>query len=115
MNTVTFDTHAAVRELRAAGFTEQQAEALVRVIARAVGAPVTKTDLDTAVKDPPPGAFISQDFWTSPTLDDLAKAQNVGPLDADALFGTWPGDDDDGFEEAIDELRRSGLKKDVRS
>ena len=56
MNTVTFDTHAAVRELRAADFTEQQAEALVRVIAHAVGAPVTKTDLDAAVKDPPPGA-----------------------------------------------------------
>ena len=111
MSAVTFDAHAAVRELRAADFTEQQAEALVRVIARAV----TKTDFGATVKDPPPGAFISQDFWTSPTLDDLAKAQNVGPLDADALFGTWPGDDDDGFEEAIDELRRSGLKKDVQS
>lgn len=80
------------------------------MIARAVGAPVTKTDRGAAVEDSPPGAF-----WTSPTLDDLAKAQDVGPLDVDALFGTWPGDDGDGFEEAIDELRRSGLKKDVRS
>ena len=80
------------------------------MLAHAVGEPVKKTDLVAAVKDPPPGAF-----WTSPTLDDLAKAQNVGPLDADALFGTWPGDDDDGFEEAIDELRRSGLKEERRS
>lgn len=47
MNTVTFDTHAAVRELRAAGFTEQQAEVLVRV----VGGPVTKTDFGAAVTD----------------------------------------------------------------
>ena len=49
------------------------------------------------------------DFWTSPTLDGLAKAQNVGPLDTAALRGTWPGEDDDGFEEAIDELRHGGL------
>ena len=47
----TFDTHAAVRELRAADFTEQQAEALVRVLAHAVGEPVAKTDFDAAVKD----------------------------------------------------------------
>ena len=54
---------------------------------------------------------ISHDFWTSPTLDELAKAQNVGPLDTAALRGTWPGEDDDGFEEAIDELRHAGLEK----
>lgn len=54
---------------------------------------------------------ISHDFWTSPTLDELAKAQNVGPLDTAALRGTWPGDDDDGFEETIDELRHAGLEK----
>ena len=51
MNAVTFDTHAAVRELRAADLTEQQAEALVRVLAHAVGAPVTKADFDPAFKD----------------------------------------------------------------
>jgi len=26
-------------------------------------------------------------------------------MDVRALFGTWPGEVDDGFEEAIDELR----------
>ena len=61
----------------------------------------------------PHGGAIPLDFWTSPTLEELAKAQNVGPLDAGALVGTWPGEDDDGFEEAIDELRTGGLKKDV--
>ena len=72
-------------------------------------------DHDDDARDPlSQGGSVSQDFWTSPTLDDLAKAQNVGPLDVSAISGTWPGDEDDGFEEAIDELRRSRLK-DVRS
>lgn len=54
---------------------------------------------------------ISHDFWKSPTLDQLATAQNVGPLDAAALRGTWPGVDDDGFEDAIDEMRHAGPEK----
>lgn len=54
---------------------------------------------------------MSLDFWTSPTLDELATAQNVGPLDTAALRGTWPGEDDDGFEDAIDELRHAGLAR----
>ena len=45
-------------------------------------------------------------FWDSPTLEQLARAQNVKPMtDVEALFGTWPGDEDDGFEAAVDELR----------
>ncbi len=54
----------------------------------------------------PQGTPISRDFWESPTLDELAESQNVKPMgDVRALFGTWPGEEDDGFEEAIDELR----------
>ena len=46
------------------------------------------------------------DFWESPALEELAQAQHVRPmLDVRALFGTWPGEDDDGFERTIDELR----------
>ncbi|MGI6353963.1 MAG: hypothetical protein GX937_03970 [Lentisphaerae bacterium] len=46
------------------------------------------------------------DFWESPSLEELALRQNVQPLaNVRALFGTWPGDDDDGFEASIDELR----------
>jgi len=46
------------------------------------------------------------DFWKSPTLDELAQAQNVRPMmDVTALYGTWPGEMDDGFEDAIDDLR----------
>ena len=46
------------------------------------------------------------DFWESPTLDELAQIQNIQPApNVLALFGTWPGDDDDGFESAVDNLR----------
>ena len=35
------------------------------------------------------------------------RPQNMEPIeDISALYGTWPGEVDDGFEEAIDELRR---------
>ena len=58
---------------------------------------------DTSAKSP-----VRQDgpdpdiFWDSPTLEELAHAQKVQPMtDVQALFGTWPGDEDDGFEEAV--------------
>ena len=58
----------------------------------------------------------SQTFWESPSLEDLAHSQNIQPLaDVRALFGTWPGEVDDGFEEAIDELRHPNLRQDGRS
>ncbi len=47
-----------------------------------------------------------QSFWESPTIDELAESQNVKPMkDVRTLFGTWPGEEDDGFEESINELR----------
>lgn len=50
----------------------------------------------------------SYTFWDSPTLEDLANEQCVEPLTNIAvLVGTWPGDNDDGFEAAVDELRHS--------
>lgn len=58
----------------------------------------------------PQGTPIALDFWESPTLDELALAQNVRPMaDVRALFGTWPGEINDGFEETIDELRHSHI------
>ena len=44
MNVVTFDTHAAVRKLRAADLSEQQAEVLVGVFSHVVGESATRTD-----------------------------------------------------------------------
>ena len=52
---------------------------------------------------------VSGNFWKSPTLEELARAQNVQPVtDVQALFGTWPGEESDGFEAAVDELRHPG-------
>jgi hypothetical protein len=46
MDTVTFDTQSAVDELKAAGFTEAQAKANVRVVRLAIeGGVATKADL----------------------------------------------------------------------
>jgi hypothetical protein len=60
----------------------------------------------------PQGTPISRSFWDSPSLDELAQTQNVRPLaDIRTLFGTWPGDINDGFEDAVDELRHSSLIK----
>ena len=57
-----------------------------------------------------------QSFWESPSLEHLAHSQNVEPVaDIRALFGTWPGEEDDGFEAAVDELRHPDSKRDVRS
>lgn len=50
----------------------------------------------------------SYTFWDSPSLEDLADEQCVEPVtNVEVLFGTWPGEKDDGFEAAIDELRHS--------
>ena len=59
---------------------------------------------------------FSQNFWESPSLEELAKAQGVKPMeDVRDLFGTWPGEEDDGFEAAVDELRHPGRKGSDRS
>jgi hypothetical protein len=64
----------------------------------------------------PQGTSLSRDFWESPTLDELAQSQNVRPMpDVRALFGTWPGDMDDDFEMAIDDLRHSRVGRDSLS
>jgi hypothetical protein len=54
---------------------------------------------------PPPG-----DFWQALSLDELAESQAAVPLqDVSVLFGTWPGDIDDGFEELISNLRKQNM------
>lgn len=58
----------------------------------------------------PKGTPISRDFWESPSLDELARAQNVRPVtDVESLLGGWPGDADDGFEEEILKIRHLGI------
>lgn len=54
----------------------------------------------------PQGTPVGRDFWESPTLDELAEAQSVRPMaNVRALFGTWPGEINDCFEDDIDDLR----------
>jgi len=48
------------------------------------------------------------DFWESPSLEELAVSQGVKPItDVNIIAGTWPGEDDDGFEEDILALRKA--------
>lgn len=47
MSAITFDTHEFVGKLRAAGFDEKQAEAVVRVVAEAQSHLVTREHFDT--------------------------------------------------------------------
>ena len=57
---------------------------------------------------PKPKVF-PQNFRHSYTLDEPAAMQNVEPIkDVKSLLGGWPGDVNDGFEEAIIELRKNG-------
>ena len=48
MTSATFDTHAAVKKLQAAGFSEQQAETQIAVLADAVVGAGTATRQDIA-------------------------------------------------------------------
>lgn len=45
-------------------------------------------------------------FWEHHTLDKLAELQQVKPVyDVGELYGSWPGEVDDGFEFVIEKLR----------
>jgi len=57
----------------------------------------------------------SQTFSGNLPLWKNWRAQNVQPLtDVQILFGTWPGDEDDGFEEAVYDLRHAASANDGR-
>jgi len=63
----------------------------------------------------PVGTPIPTDFWTSLTIEELAQAQSVEPLaDVTCLFGTWPGDESDAFEDSIRALRDESLAEESR-
>ncbi|MCH8120173.1 MAG: hypothetical protein IIC00_10660 [Planctomycetes bacterium] len=60
----------------------------------------------------PRGTPLPTDFWQSPTIEELAASQGVNPMaDVRALFGTWPGEDDDGFEDSIHQLREQSITR----
>lgn len=58
----------------------------------------------------PLGTPLPNDFWETPSLDELAESQATAPLrDVTLLFGTWPGELDDGFEAMINDLRKRNI------
>ena len=66
---------------------------------------------DQATEILPSGAPLPSDFWQAMSFEELAAAQGVGPLtNIDALIGTWPGDVNDGFEEAVHKLRQASRR-----
>lgn len=71
--------------------------------------PLLKIRIDgRAVNSLSQGTPISRNFWESPTLDELARSQNVQVMrNVQGLLGTWPGEVNDGFEEAIEALRHA--------
>ncbi len=72
MTTITFDTLALVDKLKTAGFAQEQAEAVVRVISEAQDSLVTKSDLNSALETA-----------LAPVKIDLAV------LKAEATFNKW--------------------------
>ena len=64
----------------------------------------------------PQGAPLPMDFWRSLSLGELAESQGVNPMqDVKVLFGTWPGEENDGFEDDIQALRQMSLAGGGRS
>jgi hypothetical protein len=63
----------------------------------------------------PQGSDLPIDFWESPSLDTLAAMQGVKPIqDVTKLYGSWPGEKEDGFETLIDDLRKSNIHGEVK-
>ena len=64
-----------------------------------------------ARSDSPPGKRkLSNRSPRSLTFEEIARQQGVGPVeDPSELVGGWPGDIDDGFEEALLARRQQRL------
>ncbi|WJI23523.1 hypothetical protein MZ909_09895 [Thermosynechococcus sp. B0] len=67
-------------------------------------------ELTEAIEEIPLAPAEVYDFWTSRTLEELAQMQGVQPVaNLATLYGTWPGERNDGFEEFIQELRQGNV------
>jgi hypothetical protein len=63
----------------------------------------------------PQGTPLPASFWQSLSIEELAQMQGVKPIDdITTLFGTWPGEPDDGFEEDIHTLRQQSLARNIK-
>ena len=59
-------------------------------------------------KDPKVRSVILGDFWTGPTLEELARMQNVRPVERlEDTVGGWPAEElQDGLEEELARWRQ---------
>jgi hypothetical protein len=66
---------------------------------------------NTPTTSSPPPSPLMDPFWHSPSLEDLARAQGVKPINnLEEIMGGWPEEEiDDGFEEAVLRWRQVGL------
>lgn len=93
----------------------------VRVIGEALTNPVTGQITRIRIRDIEPlddfhdvlesissSALELDDFWKTRTLEELAHQQGVSPVDdIRKLYGTWPGEPEDDFENFIQQLRQN--------
>lgn len=87
-----------IRDLR----TGKTGEIRIYRIERMAKAEIAPTDLSSF------DHREANSFWHSPSLDELIEKQQVEPVrDVSTLFGTWPDDEDDGFEASVDALRHA--------
>lgn len=122
--------HPSVGDPVVCVFDEEQKEEVlenllrrVRVIGEAVSDPVTGKINRVRIHDIEPLEDLSEaieeisvvpaqvyDFWTPRTLEELAQMQGVQPVaDITTLYGTWPGEREDGFEDFVQELRQGNV------
>lgn len=82
MSSAPFDTHAAVKRLSAAGFSEAQAEALISALSRGQEDLVTKTDIRDMV--------TKGDLRDMATKGDIRDMATKGDLkDLEIRFIKW--------------------------
>jgi hypothetical protein len=106
--------HRIVYEKKLAIFRYQtltREEVFEGIATRALRPGRQAAEYNAALRPTPRGCEIIENLKAQEDpriIQELAQAQNVKPLtDVRSLMGTWPGEVDDGFEEAIDELRHS--------
>ena len=81
---------------------------------REQAAPATQMQAPSSESPVRQEGSVTDIFWESPALEELARAQNGQPLtDVQVLFGTWPGAEDDGFEEAVYDHRHAAGANDL--
>src|SRR4051794_35022822 len=67
-------------------------------------------------KTPKSHGVIPGEFWSGPTLEELARMQNVRPVERlEEVIGGWPAEElQDGFEKELARWRQEGASQELR-